>query len=131
MSAIRRSTTTFSSLNSGMPYRRMPPARAALSYTTTRNPIRLSVSATASPAGPDPITATRFSRRTAGGRGFIRPRSKARSIIANSICRIATGSRLMPSTHEPSQGAGQMRPVNSGKLFVASSISSASLQRPW
>ena len=32
---------------------------------------------------------------------------------------IVTGGSLMPSTHAASQGAGQMRPVNSGKLFVA------------
>ena len=36
----------------------------------------------------------------------------------------------MPSTHEPSHGAGQTRPVNSGKLFVLCSRSSASFQRP-
>ena len=34
----------------------------------------------------------------------------------------------MPSTHEASQGAGQIRPVNSGKLFVDESMSYASRQ---
>ena len=36
-----------------------------------------------------------------------------------SICLIVTGSVLIPSTHEASQGAGQSLPVNSGKLLVA------------
>jgi hypothetical protein len=36
-----------------------------------------------------------------------------------SICLIVTGSLLIPSTHDASQGAGAELPVNSGKLFVA------------
>jgi hypothetical protein len=32
---------------------------------------------------------------------------------------MVTGSSSIPRTHEPSQGAGQRRPVKSGKLFVA------------
>ena len=43
-----------------------------------------------------------------------------------SICLIVTASLLIPSTHDASQGAGQSLPVNSGKLFVACSRSSAS-----
>ena len=35
----------------------------------------------------------------------------------------------MPSTHEPSHGAGQSRPVNSGKLLVWCSRSIAARQR--
>jgi hypothetical protein len=42
---------------------------------------------------------------------------------------MVTAGALMPSTHEPSHGAGQTRPVNSGKLFVLWSRSSAS--RHW
>src|SRR4051794_15822989 len=34
----------------------------------------------------------------------------------------------MPSTHALSHGAGQIRPVNSGKLFVEERMSYASLQ---
>jgi len=41
-----------------------------------------------------------------------------------------TGSSLMRSTHASSQGAGQMRPVNSGKLFVECSVSIAWRQSP-
>ena len=37
----------------------------------------------------------------------------------------------MPSTHAVSHGAGQMRPVNSGKLLVACSDRIASRQRPF
>ena len=46
-----------------------------------------------------------------------------------SICLIVTGGSLMPSTHAASHGAGQMRPVNSGKLLVACSARIASFQR--
>ena len=46
-----------------------------------------------------------------------------------SICLIATGSLLMPRTHEASHGAGQSLPVNSGKLLVACSRSMA--MRHW
>lgn len=41
-----------------------------------------------------------------------------------------TGGVLMPSTQAPSQGAGQTRPVNSGKLLVSSSRCRASCHRP-
>ena len=43
---------------------------------------------------------------------------------------IVTGGELMPRTQEPSHGAGQTRPVNSGKLFVLCSRSSASFHSP-
>ena len=41
-----------------------------------------------------------------------------------------TGGSVMPNTQAPSHGAGQVRPVNSGKLFVLCNRSSASRQRP-
>ena len=44
---------------------------------------------------------------------------------------MVTGGRLMPSTQADSHGAGQTRPVNSGKSFVEVSDSSAACQRPW
>src|SRR3989442_689742 len=50
-------------------------------------------------------------------------------MIATSMALIVTGSWLMPSTHEPSHGAGQRRPVNSGKLLVACRRSIAARQR--
>ena len=49
-------------------------------------------------------------------------------MIATSTFLIVTGSRLIPTTQAVSHGAGQSRPVNSGKLLVACSRSSASSQ---
>ena len=46
------------------------------------------------------------------------PSANPRSAMAFSICLIVTGSLLMPSTQAASHGAGQTRPVNSGKLLV-------------
>src|SRR5215204_3931871 len=94
-----------------------------------RWPSLLSSAATASPAGPEPITATVLSVRDSGGSGSIQPSSKPRVTIASSICSMVTASSLMSSTQADSQGAGQIRPVNSGKLFVACSLTSASRQR--
>jgi hypothetical protein len=42
-----------------------------------------------------------------------------------SIDLMPTGSALMPSVQAVSHGAGQMRPVKSGKLLVECSTSSA------
>ena len=50
-------------------------------------------------------------------------------MMARSIALIDTGFALIPSTHAASQGAGQIRPVNSGKLLVACSARTASRQR--
>src|SRR3954471_8287540 len=82
------------------------------------------------PDGPEPITATLRPVRNGGGSGVIQPSSHALSEIACSICLIVTASSLMSSTQAASHGAGQMRPVNSGKLLVASAIRLASRQRP-
>ena len=49
-------------------------------------------------------------------------------MIACSIDLMPTGSSLTLSTHAASQGAGQMRPVNSGKLLVESSTAKAFCQ---
>ena len=65
-----------------------------------------------------------------GGSGVMKPSSKARSTMVFSICLMVTGGSLMPSTQDASQGAGQMRPVNSGKLLVACNWRTASRQRP-
>ena len=102
--------------------------RSARSNTTTSWPARVSCCAAASPAGPDPTTATRLPVRTDGGTGRTQPSSHARSMISTSTCLIVTGSWLMPSTHAASHGAGHSRPVNSGKLLVACSRSMASRQ---
>src|SRR3954467_6897394 len=111
-----------------MPYRSRPPTRSARSNTVTSWPARVSCCAAASPAGPDPTTATRWAVRTCAATGSIHPSSHARSTISTSTCLIVTGSWLMPSTHADSHGAGHSRPVNSGKLFVACRRSLASSQ---
>ena len=118
MSRTRRATTSLSSFMFGMPYISSPPIRPARSNTVTRWPARLSWSAADSPAGPEPMTATRLPVRVSGGVGVIQPSSHARSAISCSMVLIVTGSPLSPTVHEPSHGAGQTRPVNSGKLFV-------------
>ena len=43
---------------------------------------------------------------------------------------VSEAMRLIANTHDASQGAGQIRPVNSGKLFVEIRISYASFQFP-
>ncbi len=49
-------------------------------------------------------------------------------MMACSIDLMPTGSLLMRSVHASSHGAGQTRPVNSGKLFVEWSVSIARSQ---
>ena len=66
---IRRSSTAFSILNSGMPYRSSPPGSSARSNTATVWPARVSCWAAASPAGPEPTTATVLPVCHSGGCG--------------------------------------------------------------
>src|SRR5256885_3855133 len=105
-----------------MPYRSRPPGASSRSKTVTACPARVSCWAAASPAGPEPITATVRPVRTAGGIGTTHPDANARSMISTSTCLIVTGSALIPSTQAASHGAGQSRPVNSGKLLVAQPV---------
>lgn len=51
-------------------------------------------------------------------RGTTHPSSQARSMMEYSMLLIVTGESTSPATQAPSHGAGQTRPVNSGKLFV-------------
>jgi hypothetical protein len=51
-------------------------------------------------------------------------------MIDTSMPLIATAGLLMPRTQADSQGAGQTRPVNSGKLLVESSDCRAAGHRP-
>ncbi|MNN79202.1 hypothetical protein D3C81_1958250 [compost metagenome] len=92
--------------------------RSARSYTVTLCPALLSCAAQARPAGPEPTTATFLPVRLSGGWGTIQPSSKPLSTMAFSIDLIVTGLPFIPTVHAPSQGAGQTRPVNSGKLLV-------------
>ena len=119
----------FSSFASGTPKRSRPPGASSRSYTVISWPRLFSSAATASPAGPEPTTPTVLPVRTSGGSAVIQPSSKPRVTMASSICSIVTGSSLMSRTQADSQGAGQIRPVNSGKLLVACSFDSASCQR--
>ena len=84
----------------------------------------------AKPAGPEPTIATVLPVFMTGKIGVTNPSLKPRSTMFHSMTRMETGSSLIPSTQAPSQGAGQSRPVNSGKLFVVCRAFSASCQRP-
>ena len=102
--------------------------RSFFSNTVTAWPARASCCAAARPAGPEPTTATLLPVLTAAGRGTTQPSAQARSMMACSMLLMPTGSTLMLSTQAASQGAGQMRPVNSGKLLVESSTAKAFFQ---
>ena len=102
--------------------------RSSRSSTTTVCPARVSCWAAASPAGPEPTTATLDPVWRSGTWGASQPSSKARSTMDTSMFLIVTGGWLMPRTQLDSQGAGHARPVNSGKLLVACSRSEASRQ---
>ena len=62
------------------------------------------------------------------GSAVTQPSLKALSIVQYSICLIITGSSSIARTQADSHGAGQIRPVNSGKLLVAWSWSIPSRQ---
>jgi len=62
--------------------------------------------------------------------GRTQPISQARSMIAHSIVLIATGVSSRFSVQASSHGAGQTRPVNSGKLLVECRLRIASSQLP-
>ena len=62
------------------------------------------------------------------GCGLIQPLRMALSAIACSMVLMATGLSSRLSVHASSQGAGQMRPVNSGKLLVECRLRAASSQ---
>src|SRR5215217_7313099 len=51
-------------------------------------------------------------------------------MICFSISSMDTGALLIPNTHADSHGAGQILPVNSGKLLVLSNTVVASCQSP-
>ena len=58
--------------------------------------------------------------------GLIQPSSHPLSTMEHSIVLIATGLSVIFKVHDASHGAGQILPVNSGKLFVDWSKSRAS-----
>ncbi|MNC20457.1 hypothetical protein D3C75_684050 [compost metagenome] len=128
--STRRCTTFLSSFIVGIPYVSSPPMRSLRSNTVTVCPALLSCAAAASPAGPEPTIAIFLPVRFSGGLGTTQPSSKPLSTIASSIVLMVTGCPIRPTVQEPSHGAGQILPVNSGKLFVLCRRSSASFQSP-
>ena len=113
-----------------MPYMRSPPARSSRSATQTRAPWRASSHAAASPAGPDPTTATRGASAAARGKRRGPPCAHSQSEIARSLSWIVSGSSSRPRLQAASHRAGHTRLVNSGSGEVSASRSEASRQRP-
>ena len=74
------------------------------------------------------MTATRLPVLDSGGLGLTQPCSKALSAIVHSMDLMLTGTSMMLSVQAASQGAGQMRPVTSGKLLVECRFSAATSQ---
>ena len=74
------------------------------------------------------MTATRLPVETLAGSGLIQPISHALSAIACSMVLMVTGWFSRLSVQASSHGAGQMRPVNSGKLLVECRLRAASSQ---
>ena len=62
--------------------------------------------------------------------GWIQPCSMARSAMAHSMVLMVTGLSSMLSVQDASHGAGQTRPVTSGKLLVECRLRAASSQLP-
>src|SRR5215468_1995694 len=104
--------------------------RSLFSNTVTSWPARASCCAQARPAGPEPTTATRLPVLVADGSGLIQPFSYALSTIAHSIVLMVTGLSSRLRVQDASHGAGQTRPVNSGKLLVECRLRAASCQSP-
>ena len=90
--------------------------------------MRASCCAQARPAGPEPTIAIRLPVPRGAHCGLIQPSRQPRSTISHSIVLIVTGASSRLSVQAASQGAGQTRPVNSGKLLVRCSRSSAACQ---
>jgi hypothetical protein len=98
-------------------------AQQAAGRRSSRNrctswPARASCCAQARPAGPEPTTATFLPVFLRGDFRLDPALSQARSTIAHSMVLMVTGLSSMLSVQDASHGAGQMRPVNSGKLLV-------------
>ena len=77
------------------------------------------------------MIAMRLPVETEDGSGLIQPISHALSAMACSMVLMATGWFSRLSVQASSHGAGQMRPVNSGKLLVECRLRAASSQSFW
>ncbi len=71
---------------------------------------------------------TRIPVKVEGCSATSKPWAKACSATSYSMRSMVTGLSEMPSTHADSHGAGQSRPVNSGKLLVSKSWAAACSQ---
>ena len=78
----------------------------------------------ARPAGPEPMTATDLPFWSQGY-WYYPAFVKASVNNGTSMFLMVTAGSVIPNTQAPSQGAGQTRPVNSGKLLVLCSDPSA------
>jgi hypothetical protein len=76
------------------------------------------------------MTATVLPVFFAGGSGLIQPSCQPRSTMAHSMVLMVTGASVRLRVQASSHGAGQMRPVNSGKLLVEWRFTSARCQSP-
>ena len=132
MSSRRVSTTSFSSLNGGMPKVSSPPMRGWRSNTTGCTPLRTRMSAHASPAGPAPTIATRLPVARTCDMSGRQPRLSASSVMYFSIAPIVTAPRPSLSVQAPShrRSCGQMRPHTSGSELVLCDSSAASNRLP-
>ena len=102
--------------------------RLFFSNTVTAWPTRASCWAAARPAGSEPTTATFLPVLILAGCGATQPSAQALSMMACSMDLMPTGSSFTFRVHAASHGAGQIRPVNSGKLFVECNVSNACFQ---
>src|SRR3546814_8199842 len=102
--------------------------RLLFSKTETLGPTRASCWAQARPEGPEPTTATCLPVLQVGGCGTTHPSAQPLSIMACSMDLMPTGVKFRFRVQAASHGAGQMRPVNSGKLLVESNTDKAFFQ---
>ncbi len=128
----RFSTTSFSSLNGGMPKVSSPPMRVYLSNTTGCTPLRARMSAQPRPAGPAPMIATRLPVLTTPDMSGFQPCFKASSVMYFSMEPMVTAPSPSLSVHAPShrRSCGQMRPQTSGSELVWCESSAACSRLP-
>ena len=120
MISRRFSTTSFSSLNGGIPKVSRPPIFGWRSNTTGVTPLRARMSAQPRPAGPAPTMATRLPVGLTFDMSGFQPRLNASSVMYFSIEPMLTAPRPSFSVQAPSHSRswGQIRPHISGSELV-------------
>ena len=117
---ISRRTTSLGRRYSGMPNMSTPPGSGSISNTSTLKPMRARSPAMVSPAGPEPMTATRprvlgcsFSR--------IKPMSPSKSAMKRSSLPTCMPWPFLVSTQWPSHcfSWGHTRPQTAGRLLLS------------